>query len=96
MRLKKSVQVGDRELSIETGHMAKQADGSDITIFGSPRATHSLMKEDLVDGYWMFVNPVVLGRGIPLFAEIQGKTQLTLVESKKLSSGVVALQFVRK
>jgi dihydrofolate reductase len=75
---------------------AKQADGSDIVIFGSPRATHSLMKEDLVDGYWMFVNPVILGSGIPLFAEIEGRTQLTLVESKKLSSGVAALQFVRK
>ncbi|MEA2753588.1 MAG: hypothetical protein QOI41_7731 [Myxococcales bacterium] len=75
---------------------AKQADGSDIVIFGSPRATHSLMKEDLVDGYWLFVNPVILGSGIPLFAEIEGRTQLTLVESKKFSSGVVALQFVRK
>lgn len=75
---------------------AKQANGSDILIFGSPRATHSLMKEDLVDGYWMFLNPVVLGSGIPLFANIQGKTQLNLVESKKLSCGVIALQFVRK
>ena len=75
---------------------AKQADGSDIVIFGSPRATHSLMKDDLVDGYWMFVNPVVLGSGIPLFAGIKGRTPLTLVESKKLSAGVVSLQFVRK
>ena len=28
MHLKKSVKVGEAELSIETGHMAKQADGS--------------------------------------------------------------------
>lgn len=75
---------------------AKDADGSDIVIFGSPRATHSLMNEDMVDGYWMFVNPVVLGSGIPLFAEIKGRTPLRLVESRKFSSGVVALQFVRK
>jgi len=75
---------------------AKQAEGSDIVIFGSPRATHSLMKEDLVDGYWMFVNPMILGSGIPLFADIEGKTPLRLVESKTLSSGVVALQLVRK
>jgi dihydrofolate reductase len=75
---------------------AKQAAGSDIVIFGSPRATHSLMKEDLVDGYCMFVNPVILGSGIPLFADIKDRTPMTLVESKKLSSAVVALQFVRK
>ena len=34
MRLKKSVQVGGRELSIETGHMAKQADGSVVIRYG--------------------------------------------------------------
>ena len=71
----------------------KQASGSDIVIFGSPGATHSLMKEDLVDGYWLFVNPIILGKGIPLFAEIKDRTKLKLAESKKFLSGVVALQF---
>ena len=74
----------------------KQQNGSDIVIFGSPGATHSLIKEDLVDGYWLFVNPVILGNGIPLFAEIKNRTQFKLVESKNFSSGVIALQFEKK
>jgi polyribonucleotide nucleotidyltransferase len=34
MHLKKSVKIGDTELSIETGHMAKQADGSVVVRYG--------------------------------------------------------------
>ena len=39
----------------------------DILLFGSPTATHSLMQQNLIDGYWLFVNPIILGQGIPLF-----------------------------
>jgi dihydrofolate reductase len=74
----------------------KQATGSDIVIFGSPGATHSLMKENLVDGYWLFVNPVILGNGIPLFAEIKNKTELKLLGSKIFNAGVTVLQFSKK
>nr|QLH55451.1 polyribonucleotide nucleotidyltransferase [Cystobacter sp.] len=34
MHLKKSVKIGDTELSIETGHMAKQADGAVVVRYG--------------------------------------------------------------
>ncbi|WNG34803.1 polyribonucleotide nucleotidyltransferase [Archangium minus] len=34
MHLKKSVKIGDTELTIETGHMAKQADGSVVVRYG--------------------------------------------------------------
>ena len=52
----------------------KQREGAaDILLFGSPTATHSLQQLDLVDGYWLFVNPVILGEGIPLFSNIETK-----------------------
>jgi dihydrofolate reductase len=44
----------------------KQQSGKDILLFGSPTATHSLMQLNLIDGYWLFVNPIILGQGIPL------------------------------
>ena len=34
MHLKKSVKIGEAELSIETGHLAKQADGSVVVRYG--------------------------------------------------------------
>ena len=71
----------------------KNQDGKDILIFGSPSATHSLLQESLVDEFWLFVNPVLLGEGIPLFKNIKEKTQIKLVESKTFSCGVIALHY---
>src|SRR6476620_8805669 len=45
----------------------KQQAGPEILLFGSPTATHSLIQQNLIDGYCLLVNPVILGRGIPLF-----------------------------
>ena len=38
----------------------KKQDGNDILIFGSPTATHALMELGLIDGYWLFLNPMIL------------------------------------
>ena len=72
----------------------KQGAGEDILLFGSPTATHSLMQLNLIDGYWLFVNPIILGRGIPLFAGIQDKTGLTLLSTQQFTSGVTELNYI--
>ncbi|MEI2737486.1 MAG: hypothetical protein V9F01_01725 [Chitinophagaceae bacterium] len=38
------------------------------------------MKLNLIDGYWLFVNPIILGQGIPLFAGIKDKIKLKLID----------------
>jgi dihydrofolate reductase len=45
------------------------------------------MAENLIDEYWLFVNPVLLGQGIPLFKNIQDRTSLMLVKSHIFPSG---------
>jgi len=74
----------------------KQSTDKEILIFGSPTATHSLMAAGLIDGYWLFVNPVLLGEGIPLFKDIKNKTALMLVASHVFPSGVVCLHYDQK
>jgi dihydrofolate reductase len=71
----------------------KQKAGKDILIFGSPTAVHSLITENLIDDYWIFINPVLLGQGIPLFNEIKNKIKLKLVTNIAFSSGVVCLHY---
>jgi dihydrofolate reductase len=73
----------------------KQATGQDILIFGSPTAAHTLMTENLIDDYWLFVNPLLLGQGIPLFKGIKDKIKLKLVTSNTFTSGVVCLHYER-
>jgi dihydrofolate reductase len=71
----------------------KHAPGKEIIIFGSPSAAHSLMAAKLIDEFWLFVNPVLIGQGIPLFKGIQEITALALVDSHVFSSGVVCLHY---
>ncbi|MES2238922.1 MAG: dihydrofolate reductase family protein [Bacteroidota bacterium] len=71
----------------------KQQPGKDILLFGSPTATHSLIQQNLIDGYWLFVNPVILGQGIPLFVDIKDKIKLKLLNTKQFSCGVTELNY---
>jgi dihydrofolate reductase len=72
----------------------KQQPGEDILLFGSPTATHSLIQQNLIDGYWLFVNPIILGQGIPLFADIKNKIKLKLLPTaRQFICGVTELNY---
>src|SRR5688572_9915744 len=45
----------------------KEQTDKDILIFGSPMLSRLLMQHGLIDSYWIFVYPVIFGRGIRLF-----------------------------
>ncbi len=75
----------------------KQSSGGksdEILLFGSPTATHSLMHLGLIDGYWLFVNPIILGRGIPLFTGIEDHVKLQLLTTRQFTCGVTELSFI--
>ena len=73
----------------------KQQTGDEILLFGSPTATHSLLKQNLIDGFWLFVNPIVLGKGIPLFEDIQNKINLKLLKTtQQFNCGVTELNYL--
>ena len=71
----------------------KQETYNEILLFGSPTATHSLIQQSLIDGYWLFVNPIILGQGIPLFVDIEQKTKLKLMSTRQFTSGVTELNY---
>ncbi|MFP5042964.1 dihydrofolate reductase family protein [Parasediminibacterium sp. JCM 36343] len=72
----------------------KQQGDNDILLFGSPTATHSLMQLNLIDGYWLFVNPIILGQGIPLFVDIKDKIKLQLLTTRQFTCGVTELNYI--
>jgi dihydrofolate reductase len=91
VNLKNTTIISDN-LSAQIGKL-KQAPGKDILIFGSPTAVHSLTAENLIDDYWLFINPVLLGQGIPLFKGIKERINLKLVSSHFFSCAVVCLHY---
>lgn len=81
-------------LSDRINEIKQSRDASkEILLFGSPTATHSLMQLNLIDGYWLFVNPIILGRGIPLFVDIENKIKLNLVTTRPFTCGVTELNY---
>jgi len=73
---------------------SRNSGSEEILIFGSPTATHALIQQDLVDGFWLFVNPIILGQGIPLFTGIKDKIRLKLLPAtRQFSNGVTELNY---
>jgi dihydrofolate reductase len=74
--------------------LIKQQPGKDILIFGSPSVTRVLIQEGLIDEYWVFVNPVLFGKGIPLFTEADGIRRLKLLGTKLFGNGELGLHYM--
>jgi dihydrofolate reductase len=47
----------------------------------------------LIDEYGLYVHPVVLGGGKPMFPRLHDKINLQLVETRTFGSGVVLLRY---
>jgi dihydrofolate reductase len=71
----------------------KTRDGGDIFVFGSADLTATLMEHRLIDEYHLGINPVILGRGTPLFKGGPNRIPLKHLETRTLKSGVVILHY---
>lgn len=75
--------------SLSTGEAA-------LLIFGGPTFAASLLRANLIDELYLFVNPVALGEGMALFREVQGRTKLELIRCKAFACDVVVLHYKPK
>lgn len=71
----------------------KAGDGGHILFLGSASLLAALWKEQLVDEVNVRVQPIVLGKGRPLFPVSEARQSLTLKESRMFKSGVAALRY---
>jgi dihydrofolate reductase len=74
----------------------KHQRGEDIIMFGSPSLAQAMIQNNLIDEYWLFVNPVILGEGISLFDMVKNEVKLKLVNADSFSAGVVCLHYTRE
>lgn len=72
----------------------KDRPGNDILIFGSPSVSQLLMQHNLIDSYWIFVNPVFFGEGIPLSKGLTQRIKLKLVSTKEFLNGEIAMNLI--
>ncbi len=80
------------EVDPEEIRALKQQPGGDMTLGGAD-LVDTFRRQDLVDEYRLYVNPVVIGRGRRLFDTADDPTHLELVETRRFGNGVVLLRY---
>lgn len=73
----------------------KAQPGKAIGVQGSASIVQALERASLVDEYHLYVHPVLLGRGKPLFAERDGRQDLELTRLKRYGNGVLSAHYAR-
>ena len=71
----------------------KHQQGKSIVLFGSPSVAQLMMQNDLIDTYWIFINPAIFGKGIPLFKELKNPKELALMEVIQFANGELAVKY---
>jgi dihydrofolate reductase len=78
------------DLAEEVARLKQQA-GGDIVVYGGGNFVSNLIKEVLIDEYHFFVNPSMLGTGMPIFQDLEARRALKLVHSRSFECGIVVL-----
>lgn len=58
---------------VEEVNILKKKEGKDIIVFGGSSFVSSLILHDLVDEFYLLVNPVAVGKGLTIFESLKNK-----------------------
>ena len=72
----------------------KTKPGGNILVYGSSQLVTALVQLGLVDAYWLWIHPVVLGKGKLLFENIHHSVNFTTLKTETFQSGVVLMQLL--
>lgn len=87
-----NAQVLDGDLVPAVGDLKSRGEGA-VVVLGSGVLVQELIANDLVDGYHLFVHPLLLGTGKRLFREMDRPRRLRLVDCAQTSTGVLMLRY---
>ncbi|MDX6596127.1 MAG: hypothetical protein QOE87_14 [Gaiellales bacterium] len=83
-----------REVVPEEVMALKAQPGGDLVLGGADLGA-TFMRLGLIDEYRLYVHPVVIGRGKPMFPPSDDRVGLRLTETRAFGNGVVLLRYVR-
>jgi dihydrofolate reductase len=73
----------------------KQQEGKDIFLIGGGQINAILLEAGLIDELQVFIHPIVLGKGIPMFQPTEKRYGWQFVETKSYERGLVELHYVK-
>ncbi|KAA6438233.1 dihydrofolate reductase [Dyadobacter flavalbus] len=84
--------LAENELSEEINRLKSQ-DGNDIIAYGGAAFVSSLIKQELIDEFHLFINPAAIGKGMSIFNELDSRQKLNLIKSTSFDCGIVVLYY---
>jgi dihydrofolate reductase len=73
----------------------KDQAGGDIIAYGGASFVSALIRHDLIDEYHLFVNPVALGTGMPIFKALASPHRFVLETATAFTCGIVLIRYRR-
>lgn len=86
--------------TLATGELAdeinklKEQQGRDIIVYGGASFVSSLARQGLIDEYNLFVNPVVIGKGLSIFSALGDSRRLNRIDSVAFPCGITLLKYI--
>lgn len=71
----------------------KNQPGGDIMVYGGAGLASAMIKNNLIDEYHLFINPVVIGKGMTIYKDLQSRLNLKLVETRSFPCGINVLVY---
>ncbi|MFI6587289.1 dihydrofolate reductase family protein [Embleya sp. NPDC050493] len=84
-----------RDVVVEEIRALQAEPGGDLVLGGADLAA-TFRRLDLIDEYRVYVHPVLIGRGRPMFRPMEGTTDLRLAETRGFGNGVVLLHYAAR
>ncbi len=72
----------------------RQESEKDVYIVGGGRIVSQFLQEGLADEMYLFIVPVIITDGIPLYTGLRQEISLDLIEAVSYSTGIVKLRYV--
>jgi dihydrofolate reductase len=88
----RNARILDGDAAPAVRRLKEQGDGT-IVVLGSGVLVQHLIMNDLVDGYRLFLHPLLLGTGKRLFRDLDRPRRLRLMDCTPTSTGVLMLSY---
>jgi dihydrofolate reductase len=80
---------------VEDVNCLKKSEGGDIIVYGGAGFVSSLIKENLIDDYYLYTNPTAVGKGMRIFEKAGQNLSFALAESTPFECGIVVNHYTR-
>ena len=87
-----TIMNGDIRQEVEA---LKNKNGNEILVYGGNSFVSSLIQHDLIDEFYLLVNPAAIGDGQQTFNPLKSDLKLRLVKCSPFDSGAVLLCYAR-